>query len=362
MMKVLVNQVSGLMLSLICIILLSSCEKELDSDTFFNFPISEIKDCKTETALEIPYIGNPGGNMVDCIIKDSLLFSFSFDNEYVYSVSSINSGELICQLFQRGRAGNEPLQVLPIWDLYEDNGKVKGLIFSFLDSRLFVCDISSSLSSGQDVYDRVVKLEWEGDGFLSLLRYYQLNDSTIIGYNTMDGEGKEFMVRPPVFEIYDSYTGKLGKRYDLFNMIEYKSDNKEYTSVNYLYNYSDIKPDRSKLAFAMANMPQINIMEVATGKARGYKIKGHKGFTAKKPCKHFSAAQCDDEYIYALYSDKELETKDSDILYVFDWDGNVKRKYRLDNSFTQLHIDGDMLYFSHGGEDKLYGLPTASII
>lgn len=357
------NYASRFKILMAILLLLPSCGNKLDSDTFFNFPISEIRDSKTETALEIPFIDNPGGRLVDCVIKDSLLFSFSnTDHGYAYSVSSINSGELVCQLFKRGRAGNEPLWVMPIWDLYEEDGNTKGLMFAYHDARLFVCDITSSLSSGQDKYDRVVRLEWNGEGLMPLSQYYHLSDSTMIGYNTMVGEGDVFMVRPPAFEIYDTYTGKLLERYETFNMIDYESDDKEYTSRNYLYNYCDIKPDRSKLVFCMAYMSQINVMDIATGETKGFKIKGHEDFTTKGRVWHFTATQCDDEYIYALYSDKGKENMFSDILYVFDWNGNVKRKYRLDNSFTRLCLDGDMLYFSHGGADKLFGISTTSLI
>lgn len=357
------SHVCGLLFPLACLLLVSSCGEELDSDTFFNFPISEIKDCKTETALEVPYVCSPGVELRDCVIMDSLLFSFSnTDHGYAYSVLRVDSGELVRQLFKRGRAGNEPLMTLPIWDLYEEGGDYKGLMLSYHDARLFVCDITSSLSSGQDKYDRVVKLEQEGEGMMTLLKYYHLNDSTMIGYNTSHVEYKYYMVKPPVFEIYNTYTGKLLERYEPFNMIDHKSDDEEYTSEFYLYNYTDIKPDRSKLAFGMLNMPQINIIDVATGETRGFKIKGYKGFTTKRWIKHFTSLQCDNKYIYALYSDKEAETFASDILYVFDWDGNVKRKYRLDQCFSDLHLGDGTLYFSYALSGKLYGIPIASLI
>lgn len=357
------NYASRFKILMAILLLLPSCGNKLDSDTFFNFPISEIRDSKTETALEIPFIDNPGGRLVDCVIKDSLLFSFSnTDNGYAYYVSSINSGELVGQLFKRGRAGNEPLWVMPIWDLYEEDGNTKGLMFAYHDARLFVCDITSSLSSGHDKYDRVVKLEWEGEGLMPLLFYFHVSDSTMIGYNTGFAESNIHMEKPPIFEVYNTYTGKLLKKYELFNMIDYESDSFDYTSANYLYNYCDIKPDRSKLVFCMAYISQINVMDIATGETKGFKIKGHEDFTTKGRVRHFTATQCDDKYIYALYSDKESESMFSDILYVFDWNGNVKRKYRLDNSFTRLCLDGDMLYLCYGDSDKLYGISTTSLI
>ena len=266
-----------------------------------------------------------------CIIKDNLIFSFSNKNDYIYSVSDIDSGELVCQLFKKGRASNEPLETLPIWDIYEEKEDSKALLFSYLDSRLFICNISSSLSSGSYKYDRIVKLNSGKEGILMILTFYQTSDSTMIAYNTNQVASEDCMTIPPVFEIYNTYTGELIEEYDLFNMIDIRSNDREYTSKNYLYNYNDIKPDRTKLAFCMSYMPQINILDIATGEAKGFRIKDHKDFTAGKPVNHFSSLQCDDEY-------------------------------RLDNYFTDLHLDGKMLYFSCGVSDKLSGLPVASLI
>lgn len=345
-----------------CLILCFACWKDLDSDSFFNFPISEINDIQNEVHINVPYVGSPGGKLRDGVIKDNYLFSYSGRNEHVYSVSTIDSGELVCQFIKRGRAWNEPLNVLPIWDLYEDNGETKGLLYSFFDSKLFICNITASLSSGHDTYDRIVKLDSGRDGIIKILTFYNVNDSTMIAYNTNESGSVNHMEEPPIFELYNTHTGNLFKQYSLFNRISFKSKDEEYTSKNYLYNYSDIKTDGTKLVFCMANMPQYNILNTSTGDAKGFRIKRYKDFTAKKPVKHFSSVQCDDKFIYALYSDKKFPTRDNaDILYVFDWNGNIKYKYRLDRSFSDLYLDGQKLYFSNEQFDELYGLPTDSI-
>ncbi|MDE6634040.1 MAG: TolB-like 6-bladed beta-propeller domain-containing protein, partial [Bacteroidaceae bacterium] len=71
-------------------------------------------------------------------------------------------------------------------------------------------------------------------------------------------------------------------------------------------------------------------------------------------------------FIYALYYGGLLDSSDydacPDILYVFDWNGNIVRKLRLDEHVTDVWLNGDMLYMYHRVRPNLYSVKIDDIV
>ena len=184
----------------------------------------------------------------------------------------------------------------------------------------------------------------------------------MIVYNS----GQEFdsldLTKVADYEVYDLGTGCLLRSYHLFNKVEFKTEDPDYPAKTFLSQRDCIRPDGKKIAFGMNFMPQINILDIETGEAKGFSLKGRKEFSTKHKIWHFASLQADDDCIYALYYGKDLVYFDDnafpDQLYVFDWDGKPMKRFKLDKPFSGIHIDGSMLYFSHANRDELYAVPT----
>ena len=61
----------------------------------------------------------------DCLIYDTLAFSFGHRQDYIVSVSNVTTGELIGKFCKRDRAWEEPMNGLPLQELYVEDGDLK---------------------------------------------------------------------------------------------------------------------------------------------------------------------------------------------------------------------------------------------
>jgi len=122
---------------------------------------------------------------------------------------------------------------------------------------------------------------------------------------------------------------------------------------------------RRKVAQSMYVLHQLNIFDLKTRKVNGYRIKGTDGFSQfdnaqiKSYMAHYLSVISDDRYIYALYygNKVELEVQQNKepiiihTIYVFDWDGNLVKKFDLDHSIREFCVDNKSHY--------IYGMDLA---
>lgn len=339
-----------LSLIIVGILMIVSCN-HVDERDFFRFRISDAggKCLVQELSLHgrmLPDIGAP-----DCVIKDSLVINSGNRSENLFHISDMEGG-LIGSFCRRGRAWNEPLSGLPLSEVYVDDGDLYADVYSFMDAKLFVWNISRSMEEDRDVYEDIVQFKSEDDTRLKpWMSLYRLDESHIIVYNSMESGYSDTYVEIPSYQIYDLSEKQLSRQYDLFNVVDLKPEDPMLAANAFLSNVDCIKPDRSKIAFAMSLMPVYCILDLSTGKAAGYRIKGLPGMRTDEYRWHFADIQADDDYIYALYSGEimfnEEGTDIPEVLYVMDWEGNLKAKYKMDKRFTSLSLDRDKLYFIH---------------
>ena len=71
-----------------------------------------------------------------------------------------------------------------------------------------------------------------------------------------------------------------------------------------------------------------------------------------------------DQYVYALHSDKTIQNAySSNIIYVFDWDGNPVRKYNLPKDAYYITVDnnGKHLYTAIKDDDLGWNIVSYTI-
>ena len=153
----------------------------------------------------------------------------------------------------------------------------------------------------------------------------------------------------PQYVEYNIETGQVNRKFDIFNNVKFPESS--IPEMLILSNVDCIKPDRKQIAFAMSYMPVLNIMDIQSGKVHSYILPNETrlNFALQRWC--FADIVADDGFIYALYSGEELYKGDGTdipkVLYVFDWNGNIKMRATLDDRFTLLHLVNDILFLSN---------------
>lgn len=80
----------------------------------------------------------------------------------------------------------------------------------------------------------------------------------------------------------------------------------------------------------MGKMSVFGVLDVASGKVRGFRLKGEPAFSTEESRLSFTGIYAQDQFIYALYLGKtegELDPERSKtFLYKLDWDGHILKK------------------------------------
>ena len=128
---------------------------------------------------------------------------------------------------------------------------------------------------------------------------------------------------------------------------------------NFLDASFSLKPDRKKFVEAMNWLPQINIVDISSGRVSGFRMKNTQDedvFETDMDCALFCYKRVvsDGRYIYALWAgctrNKLSAEVAFDMVHVFDWNGKLVRKLKLDCPVSDLVMD------FHDG--SLYGWNT----
>ena len=323
-----------------------SCSARVDEQTIFKDELVCMNDNYTRTTISFDKTFTSSSDLGECIIKDSLIFSIS-RGEYLYHISGLYSDELVCSLCKRGRADNELITTLPISELFEINGKCYANLFSSVENKLVLWNVDASISQNKDIYESIINLENGHQN--SLMSLWRLDDSHLLAYNSYQDPDGMINNDIPKYIEYNIETGQAIRKFDIFNNVKFPESS--IPEMLLLSNVDCIKPDRKQIAFAMSYMPVLNIMDIDSGKVHSYILPDEKRLNLAIQRWCFADIVADDEFIYALYSGEELYKGDGTdipkVLYVFDWNGNIKTHATLDDRFTLLHLENDVLFLTN---------------
>jgi hypothetical protein len=202
------------------------------------------------------------------------------------------------------------------------------------------------------------KMNLDVDAEFPFMFVFILNDSLFLANN--QGERRYYEEKtftPQTYYLYNSRTKEKIKTYEMYN--GFSTDSYDY-NICYI-SYDRIKPDdRSKLAMGMCHIDQLNILDLTTGKIKGYRNKTSPDFSYLKYGNaddgyrlYYSNILVDDRYIYGLYSDTEYRLRKwkSNTVNVFDWDGNFIRRLFLDKTALKIALDPVNKYLYLDTED-----------
>lgn len=329
----------------LCCLLLASCSNDLSVKEFFRYRLDA---CNTDYKLVDLVLDNvvaTSADLSDCFIVDSLVFSIS-SGDRLFDVTDLKSGELKGSVGNRGRAGNEMLMTLPLFEVFNVAGQRYTNLYSISDSKFCLWNIDKALDHEPNDFGPMIQLV--SDPPCTLLSLWRVDDHSIVALDASQNPYSMTNYNTPSYVLYDTESGRVKTRYDLFNDVDMHSS--EIPSMAVLSTVDCISPDRKRLVFAMGYMPVITIMDIESGKAHGFVLGEEKQFDPKVQRWYFADIAADKDYIYALYSGEDINANREgclpNILFVLDWSGKVCSKVSLNHRFSLVHIDGEKLFLT----------------
>lgn len=326
-----------------------------DDRQYFDFEIQEIDkaispEVMTGEAIELEY-----PKFMVFSVYDTLCFLYSWDNPGgFYNVHNLKNGKHLGYFCQRGQAPNESAGISPLFQFYTEDGHLKADILT-VNRTLTPWDITGSLSSGQTELDTVFSFNWSDVCIHPYRAYFRLPGDSILVFTQPDLPFNSTTATLPRIQIRTLADNKAVREYHLFtNPIE-GAKNSDFRPDDFLLLSVGLKPDSKKAAITMLHFPQIIILDIASGEAKGIRIKGNPGFSPDYERDYYMSVQCDDEYIYALYKGGETSDKATTV-HVFDWDGHLVRKIKLDRPASSISLDpvSGMLYTMYPNQEEIY--------
>ena len=331
-------------ISIFLIVNLSACKKT----PYFRGEITVFDDFDKKIQLKGEKIELEGIYTGSMSVYDTLalFISYQFPDQNFLHVFGLHSGKELGSFCTQGRGPGEYLDLSCFDQFQKENGDIKLWIGSTLKEQIQLLNLSESLKKQKMQVDQSFFLDWRKKWKDPIASFFML-DSNLCLYHNLN----EYL-----------YKDKRGYTLGLFHLCKDSIENelKEYPLFNrpllnphpqienrYLLSSDHrIKPDGSKIAMTMDRLMQINILDIRTGKLKGFRLKDSPDFEdLKRPLedlKYFYINLCvDANYIYALCLNcaaKDFPVE-SDLIHVFDWNGNPVCQITTDQKFFSIAFD-----------------------
>ena len=256
-------------------------------------------------------------------IDDSMFVVQDLKTENIFNIINLSSKKVICGV----NKGQGPDDVITPTSLLYWNNKI--FIWDAVQKKMNEIIISS---------DSTLKIKefYTVDTKMPILFYINLLDSTFIA-NSM-------------FEDY--WLAEMNKEGEIISTIDYpiREETKDLPKIMLPSLFSSIKmansPDNKRVVVTTGSQGIISLLYRTDSGIKEYKqIKylppkisitpmGNAAFTSDNT-KGFGAVDCDDQYIYAIYSGRTYNThptsaNNCEHLLVYDWEGNPIKRYIMD--------------------------------
>lgn len=297
-------------------------------------------------------------------VYDTLAFFYTpVNSDMMYTAYDIIHGRKMGEFISRGRGHMEFYSVSQIANFYLQDDQLHTLIYAPNERQILPWNIDESLTSGQAVFDSITKYKEDVDYPCGYSLLYRLDTRQVLVHRASVHVSNGDYISPDVWQVRTTPELELVREIQLFDIVN-NNDSKILPESFYTM-FPCIKPDGTKFAGAMCWLPQVNIVDVKTGKAQGFHhrdMPNHYIFYSDMSSAkyYYAGAQADDKYIYALWCGQPLAGLDLSLgmseLHVYDWTGRLIRNVRLSKPIHQIFLDArkGLLYGCHEEENNLY--------
>lgn len=342
-------------------------------DKYCDFPVHGIDDIKitAELAPEPLFLDI---NLVSLTIIDTFMLSYLGKGSSFVSVSSLNTGEEIGEFCLKGKGPDENVMLMPYFQ--PDNSPDSVFIFDATRSFLRIWDLNSSVAEHRDVYSGGIKLDNGKGTYMSSMSMYKLDDKRVLTYDASHGRSLD-LARVPRYWVFDYGTGELLDSIKCFRDIPLKSKSATYLPNSFVMShYSCLDSRHETLYMAMYYLPLFSILNIQNGKAKGFAIKDLPEQNDQDPIIYFTSISESEGFVYCLYfGDKQSsflslnasESEPLDVkstLFVFNNEGKLCAKYKLDDVYERCQVSNGKLYLTNISHERsgLYVLPVTELI
>lgn len=340
-------------------IFLISCSNSSDRK-YFNGDIVFLEDdlqLENLTGEQVILDGVYAGRMDVC---DSLIFMQHFIYpDYFISVFNHYTGKHLGDFIPKGNGPNEFVDISWIYQFFYEDGHLKGLLYSFSKKKIVIWNITESVQTG---VTHASQISFPGnDSNIALGGYIFFENNKYIVANIKNFDSPD--LPDQTYHRINYVTRETEATYSFYNNSIDNNDNVFQALYHHIPVAHNIKG--TKLAAAMAILPQINLLDIETGKLIGLRMNRTSNFRniknlAREMKIHYLSITADMQYIYALYAGETTDLKsgfpNGRIIHLFDWNGKLLRKLYLDKEAGHIGIDVNdhALLIKNDQTDEIY--------
>jgi len=329
---------------------LQACKRENDA-SYFNGEIVYV----AVDSVPVTFIK---GNTIDfnevyaglMSAYDSLILfvSHKFSDQWLY-VFNLNTYRLESKLLSKGQGPEDFLYFSHTEQYFLQDNSIKLWGWDALEGKIVLLNLTQSIREQKAIIDSTLFLEWKDKYSVSFGYIFVCNNGSLLARSPVERERnpleKESDYIPLDYHLYKP-SGENIRSYGIYN-----PNGRQTIPFEDIYSWDRMKPDQTKLSMGMYQLAQINILDIETGKIKGFRLKNTPGFKdlAKEDARekyYYIQIRVDDSYIYGLFNhgDRIFNHGENipfatNELHVFNWDGQFVHKILLDSYTGDIAFD-----------------------
>ncbi len=350
-------------LILASIVLFNGCR---DEETHFSGTIASFLPQVELASIQADTLEFSGAYTPLFAVYDSLLFLCNIQKgSYIFDVYNIDTKSLIGHFFHRGHGHDEYTVLTSIYGFFKENNKLKTLLTAPNEQKLLIWDITESIKQGRTIDEMEIPYKWQRNSPIPASRQILLSNDRILTYTPSCRFSDEKEPTLPLYEIRNIPDYEKTNEIMVFTKNFKERRNQRMTPDCFFWTSLCLKPDKSKFVEVMFWLPQINIVDIQSKEIKGYRMKGGADFSIFEQSmdaatNYYQRVQANNDYIFALWAETDWRTikgnTSFNILHVFDWNGRLLKKIRLETPIQEMFLDTErnILYGCQEDAEQLF--------
>lgn len=342
---------------------LFSCSSNLIDKELFNGEIHQLDDSRTVCMNVSAKLLNLEGDYTGMIaVYDSILVCWDTNyKDYFLNLFHIDKGEEIGYFCPKGHGPEEFSNINPVYQFFQMDGNIMTMFHGDSHALAF-WNLTKSLQTGKTVYDTII------NGYRDLgLFFFYLPNKNLVSVKSAEYTEKHSATMP-YCERFSLFSSVESQKIPIYQTEMVTGESADQPVGRFFHTWDAVKPDGTKLVQAMSFLPQLNIIDLESGRVTGYRMKESPDYSLiktdmKNLKRYYTSIQADNQYIYATYfgegswmGKQGTALPKFDEIHVFDWNGNLLYKFKTDRSFFIIWLDSvrHRLYSRDWNTDEIY--------
>ncbi|WP_455663906.1 BF3164 family lipoprotein [Phocaeicola sp.] len=340
-------------------LLLTSCQLKHDNN-YFNGSIETVEFTKEQDLKGIPIELNDAyrGAM---LVYDSLAIIESGENDYMFAIFNVNSGNKIGKICPIGQGPDDFLRASVSSQQFQKLEDDLCLWVADNMDKYVLINLNSSIRDSSTVISRkITNMAWAKKWANTFGISFILDHDYILARSQTEQLYKKIEdgYLPVTYHLYKGNIDTCEKDFVIYKKALIPQEvNDYYWIATCLGSYDAIRPDHNKVAMGMNYVGQLNILDVESGTLKGYRLKDANDFKfltthPQASCTiYYPNISADEKFIYAHYNGRKIQelidTKDTDesaIIHVYDWEGNPIVCLHTDKRFANMSFEPTQKY------------------